>query len=134
MLILKRLAVWLLETSCEVILLGLFFTVFLGFDKHAFTKDLLIYIGGIILLSVTTWYLLTTAIARALWTGQRLWAYPVIATALFFIHFEIFNVGIGGAFDPPDRHRVRAVGACIVFACTFAGSFVLRRWVQARTK
>ena len=134
MLILKRLTIWLFETSCEVILLGLFLTIFLGFDKHDFGKDLLTYIAGIILLSITTWYLLTTAVARALWAGQRPWPYPVIATTLFLIHFEIFNVGIRGAFDPQERLPVRAAGACIVFACTFAGSSLLRKWrvVEAR--
>ena len=36
MLILKRLAVWLVETSSEVLLLGVVLTVLLGHDQHAF--------------------------------------------------------------------------------------------------
>jgi hypothetical protein len=67
MLILKRLAVWLIETSLEVLLLGLVLTLLLGHDQHAFLKDVLIYSSGIVLLFFTTGYLLTTTVARAVW-------------------------------------------------------------------
>jgi hypothetical protein len=128
MLILKRLSVWFVETCFEVLLLGLVLTVLLGHDQHDFFKDLSFYSSGIILLFFTTGYLLSTIVVRAIWKGRTLWSYPAIATVLFFIHFEIMNVGLGGAFEPSDRLRIRAAGACIVFACTLAGTFVLGRW------
>jgi hypothetical protein len=131
MLILKRLAAWFIETSSEVFLLGLVLTVLAGYDQHAFLKDLSIYSSGIVLLSFTTGYLLSTVIARIFWRGRTLWSYPVIATVLFFIHFEIMNTGLGGAFEPSTRLRVRATGACIVFACTLAGTFALRKGRRA---
>jgi hypothetical protein len=134
MLILKRLSAWFVETSSEVVLLGLVLTVLLGHDQHAFFKDLSIYSSGVILLSVTTGYLLSTIVVRAVWRGRTLWSYPAIATVLFFIHFEIMNVGLGGAFEPSARVRIRAAGACIVFACTLAGTFVLRKWAPAHSK
>jgi intracellular septation protein A len=134
MLILKRLSVWFVEISSEVVLLGLVLTVLLGHDQHAFFKDLSIYSSGIILLSVTTGYLLSTIVVRAVWRGRTLWSYPTIATVLFFIHFEIMNVGLSGAFEPSVRVRIRAAGACIVFACTLAGTFALRKWAPARSK
>ncbi len=97
----------------------------LGHDQHAFLKDLLIYSSGIVLLFFTTGYFLTTMLARTLWRGQTLWSYSGVAAALFLIHFEVMNVGLGGAFEPSDRLRVRVLGTCIVLACTLAGSLAL---------
>jgi hypothetical protein len=131
MLVLRRLAVWFIETSSEVLLLGLVLTFLLGHDQHAFFKDLSIYSSGIVLLFFTTGYLLSTIVVRAAWRGRTLWSYPAIATVLFVVHFEIMNVGLGGAFEPQGRIRVRVAGACIAFACTLAGTLALRNWVQA---
>src|SRR4051794_39837679 len=39
----KRIAVWFIETCLEVLLLGLVLTLLLGYDQHAFLKDVLIY-------------------------------------------------------------------------------------------
>jgi hypothetical protein len=132
MLILKRLAVWFVETCAEVLLLGFVLTVLLGYDQYAFFKDLSIYSSGIIWLFFATGYLLSTIVVRAVWRGRTLWSYPAIATVLFFIHFEIMNEGLGGAFEPSARGRIRAAGAFIAFGCTLAGTFALRKWGQAR--
>jgi hypothetical protein len=50
------------------------------------------------LLFFSTGYLITTAISRTLWSGRKLWLYPIIAMALFVIQFEVMNVGLGGCF------------------------------------
>jgi len=134
MLILKRLTVWFIEMTLEVSLLGVFLAILLGYDQSAFIKDVLVYSSGIILLFFTTGYFLSTIVVRAIWRGRALWPYPAIATTLFFIHFEIMNTGVGGAFEPRDRLRIRVVGAGIVFACTFLGTLALRRWTSARSK
>ena len=127
----KRIVVWFIETLSEVLLLGIVLTVLLGHDSRAFLKDLSVYSSGIVLLFFTTGYVLTTIVVRAVWKGHALWTYPAIATSLFLIHFEIMNVSLGGAFAPPDRLRVRAAGACIVLACTLAGTWFLRRSATA---
>lgn len=132
MLTIKRLAVWFLETSSELLLLGLVLAILLGYDQHAFLRGLLRYAAGILLLFITTGYLLTTIVARTLWRGRTLWSYPAVATALFLIHFEIMNIAVHGAFEPSDRVHIRTVGACIAFVCTFAGSCVLRKWTLQR--
>jgi intracellular septation protein A len=119
---------WFFELASEALLLGVVLALLLGHDQHAFWKDVLIYSSGISLLFFSTGYLLTTIIVRAFWKGRRSWLYPAIATALFFIHFEIMNVGVGGAFEPSTRVRVRVAGAIVVFACTLVGTVVLRRW------
>ncbi len=130
----KRLTIWTSETALEVILIGLVLAVLLGHDQNAFAKDVVIYSSGILLLFFTTGYLLTTIIARAFWKGKNLWLYPCIAVALFFLHFEIMNVGLGGAFEPADRFRIRIAGAVVVFICTFVGTLLLRRWKLASSE
>ena len=124
----KRVAVWFIETCFEVLLLGLVLTLLLGHDQHAFLKDVLIYSSGISLLFFSTGYLLTTVVVRAVWKGRRAWLYPAVAVALFFIHFEIMNLEVRGAFDPSTRLRVRVAGASIVLVCTVVGTLALRRW------
>jgi len=128
-LILKRLAVWLLETALQALLLSLFLIPSQGFDEHAFGKDLLFFFNAIALLFFTTGYMLSTAIIRVIWKSPRLWLYPVIAIVLFVIHFEILNVGVGGAFEPPERLRIRVAGACFAFVCTLVGGWLLRKWL-----
>jgi hypothetical protein len=53
---------------------------------------------------------------------------------LFFVHFEILNHAAGGIFDAPKRTVIRIAGACIVVACTFAGTLLLRRWTASTNK
>jgi hypothetical protein len=122
----KRIAVWFIETCLEVLLLGLVLTLLLGHDQHAFLKDVLLYSSGVTLLFFSTGYLLTTIVVRAVWKGRRSWLYPAVATALFLIHFEIMSVGVRGAFAPADRFCIRIAGAFVVLACTSLGTLALR--------
>jgi hypothetical protein len=133
MLILKRLIVWFVETFCEAMLLGLALIGLFGYDQHAFGRSFGLYVSGILLLSFTTGYVLTTAIARGAWKGQRWWSYSVIAVALFLVHSQIFFVVSGGS-TRPEKLSMQIAGACIVFACTLAGTFALRKWAPARSK
>jgi hypothetical protein len=133
MLIFRRLTVWLVETSSEVLLLALALICLFGYDQHAFGRSVAFYIGGIFLLSITTGYLLTTAVGRTAWRGQKLWPYPSIATALFLIHSQIF-FEISGGSTRPEKLSMQATGCCIVFACTFLGSVALRNWAPRSKK
>ena len=133
MLILKRLGVWFLETSLEDALLGVILVSLFGCDQHAYGRCLAVNFVWIGTMFFSTGYLLTTGIARAIWRGQGMWIYSVVATVLFFIHFEILDYEAGGVFDPAKRSVIRVVGACIVFACTLAGTFALRKWAPARS-
>lgn len=127
-MVIKRLTIWLFEIALEVVLLGVVLAVVLGHDQNAFIKDVFLYGSGILLLFFTTGYLFTTAIVRAFWKGKSAWLYPCVGVALFFLHFEIMNVGMGGAFEPTDRFRIRIAGAVIVLICTIIGTLLLRRW------
>jgi len=134
MLILKRLAIWLLEMSLEALLLSLLLVFLFGYDERALLKGLLFYVNGIVFLFLTTGYLLSTVISRAIWRGKRWWSYPAIGTALFFIHFQILNVAAGGAFEFAERVRIQAAGACIVFACTVVGGHFLGNLERGKSR
>ena len=129
MLITRRLMVWFLETSVEALTLGSFLAVLLGHDAGALLKDILIYSTWVAVMFVTTGYVLTTILARTLWKGKGLIIYPAIATGLFIVHFAIMSIGVGGAFSPRDRLAIMGSGVFIVFACTLAGTFALKKWI-----
>jgi len=129
----KPLTIWLFETSLEAILLGLILVVLFGYDKQYFAGGLFVYAAFIAMFFFLTGYLLTTVIFRAIWKNRSLWQYSAIATGLFLLHFEIMNIGIGGAFDPHDRYRILGAGLCIAFACTFVGTVVLNKWAPVRS-
>jgi hypothetical protein len=133
MQLIKRLAIWLLETLLEVVLLAPALMILFGHNPHAVGRSLVGYAAGIVLLSFTTGYLLTTAVARAAWRGQKWWSYSTLAVALFLIHSQIFFV-ISGGSTRSDRLLIQLAGSCVVFVCTFLGSLVLRRWTSARQR
>jgi hypothetical protein len=125
----KRVLVWLIEVWAEALLLALIMMTKLAHDsyEHASIRDVLIFSVAIMYMFFFTGYLLTTALFRFLWKVQTIWSYPMIAVLLFSAHFEILNLGMGGAFDPKDRLIVRIAGACITFSCTYFGSYVLQQ-------
>lgn len=133
MLILKRLAIWLIETSLEALLLAVVLVCLLGDDQHKYAKDLSVSFVWIGTMFFSTGYLFTTAIARAVWRGATVRLYPVVAVVLFLVHFEILNYSAGGIFDLRKRVVIRIVGVCIVLACTFVGNLVLRKWTVERS-
>jgi hypothetical protein len=134
------LVVWFLETLSEALLFSILLMVLEWHDlKDPWTPAYQVVAGGlvmvvpILLYLFLTGYMLTTAVFRVAWKGQTLWSYPAVATLLFFLHFEILSLGVGGAFDPRVRLEFRVGGACIVFACTFAGGYLLR-WKSMRRR
>ena len=127
MVILKRLIVWFVETFFEAMLLALALIGLFGYDRHAIGKSFAFFVSAILLLSFTTGYLLTTAIARGAWKGQRSWSYSAIAVGLFLVHSQIFFVVSGGS-PRLERLSIQVAGSCIVFACTILGSLILRKW------
>jgi hypothetical protein len=134
MLVVKRLTIWLLEIILETALLGVVLVNLFGCDLHAYVKCLAVNFVWIGTLFFSTGYLFSTGVARAIWRGRNVWIYPMIATALFFVHFEILNYAAGGAFDLAKRSVIRVAGACIVFTCTFLGSLALQRWVPLHSR
>jgi len=124
----------MVETGSQALLLALLLTGLFGHDQYNFGRGLMIYAGEILMMFFLTGYLLTTAIARAIWKGQSSWRYPLLCTILFVLHFELLNVGIGGAFAPRDRRIILITGAVAAFLITLGGTLALRRWTTAGTE
>ena len=136
MVILKRLAVWLLERFVEAILLG----GLLGY--------LVLPKFTIIFSSIWVWpvvvafelffhgYYVTTAVFGVFWRSVRPWLSPAITAALFIVHAHIVFRRGRPDFTPEARAMELPflVGdACVVFACAFAGGRVLNKWAEAGT-
>jgi hypothetical protein len=73
MLIVKRLAVLGAEIISQAALLGLVLISLFGYDRHAFGRSLLVYAIWILVMLLTTGYVVTTAISRTIWKGSKLW-------------------------------------------------------------
>jgi hypothetical protein len=94
MLILKRLAVWLIETAAEAVLLSLFMNMWWGYSDPV-NRGFLFQLSGWALVILTVFmlgsgYLITTAILRIAWKSQRLWTYSVASAMLVLAHLQIF--------------------------------------------
>lgn len=132
-MIFKRLAVWSLEALTATFLLGVLFGAvtlpnFISLLPGVWALGL--GIGAVLFLHG---YYLTTALFGVVWRSHRSWLYPAIAATLFVIHTHIVFVRL----KPDITQEGRATelpfltgGACIVFACAFAGNWLLRKWTQ----
>lgn len=132
MLILKRLAVWALEMLAVTLLLGILLYVswgpYPGPGQHDFLRDVARYTAvTAVVFMFGSAYLLTTATFGIVLRGQRLWLYPLVAALLFVIHLQFYASG----WTSSQKLPIQVFGACIVVACTLAGGWLLRRWVQA---
>lgn len=131
--ILKRLSVWLIETSCEVFLLSLFLGIFsvvvyAPSDTKIHARQELAFLAAIAVVFMARFgYLVTTMILRMFWTNRTPWLHPAISAVLFSLHLHVFFFVTGG-LHLSERLAINTCGACIVFACTFAGGYILRRW------
>lgn len=128
MLVLKQLAAWSIETFCEALLLMVFLTIlWRESGRSSVADDLGLTLVSAFVFMLGSGYLLTTGIFGVLWRSTNPWVYPAIAAALFVAHVQFFATG----WDPSTKVPVQAGGACIVFGCTFLGTWCLRRFAQA---
>jgi hypothetical protein len=130
-LLLARLLTWFFETCLELIVLGLILIGLFGYDKHAFVKDLELYVSVWLLGLFVSGYFVTTFFFRALWKGQSWWSYSVVAVALFLVHTEIAFV-LYGVSTASDKIRMQMPGVFVVFSCTVVGTLALRKFVPKR--
>jgi len=117
----KRITIWFLETGCEALLISVLLLELFGPGRLSVSRDLAAAFFGTLFFFFTTGYLLTTAIADALWRSRRVWLYPVVASVLFCLHLQILFM-VAGGWSSAERLPVRVVGPCIVFVCTYVGS------------
>ena len=132
MQIAKRIAVWVAEVLLEALLFGCWLGVLLSSETGLGYG----VVGSVLAVPVVlfiNWYYLTRAIAGVAWMSRSPWLYPAIATTLFVVHVH-FVVGQSKRDLTPFAHATEvpflAGGACIVFACAFAGNWLYRKWVR----
>ena len=136
MLVLKRFAVWALETVSAAVLLGVLMYCLLGAftgpGAHGLFLDVLRY--AVLTLVVFMWasgYLLTTAVAGIVGRLWKPWLYPLAAMILFVVHVEFFASGWKTTENPSLRYEslvIQYVGACIVLGCDLLGNLLLKKW------
>lgn len=130
MLILKRLAVWLIETAAEAVLLSLFMNTWWGYSdpvKRGFLFQLFGWAWIILtVFMLGSGYLITTAILRAAWKSKKLWTYSAASAVLVLVHLQIFFF-VASGWTTYERLPVQVASACIVFACTFIGGRILQK-------
>lgn len=135
-LILKRLAVWLLEALVTTALLGVLFGALSSPDLSSFINllpgawALAFGVGAILFLHG---YYLTTALAGVVWRSQK-WLYPAITATLFVIHTHIVFFRLKPDLSSSGKAAELPFlvgGVCIVLACTFSGNWLLRNWTRS---
>jgi hypothetical protein len=140
-LILKRLAVWLLESLPEAFLLGglLLALSLLGDGTLSLSNFVHLLPGawalafGVASVLFLHGYYLTTGLFGAVWRSGRIWVYPAIAAILFDIHTHIVFVRLKPDMSAPGRATevsFLVIGACMVFGCRFVGGWFLRHWTR----
>jgi hypothetical protein len=122
-----RLLVWLAEIVSQAFLLSLLLLCMSGYDKFHFLRQLTLLTLLIFWFFCLSGYAVTTALARAFWKGKTSWRYPLLGTLLFVVHFEFFNISMGGVFPPPERRMMLIVGIVSAFLTTSAGTLFLRK-------
>jgi hypothetical protein len=140
MLILKRLAIWLLERFVEACLLGGLLGCLLARSSKDPSLTLWNGISSFYILGLAVavilflhGYYVTTAFFGVVWRSGKAFVYPMIMSALFIFHTHIVFMHAGADFTPEARAMELPFalgGAGIVFSTSFAGSYVLRRWIN----
>lgn len=134
---LKRIIVLIVELTVEAFLLGTFLGALVlpnfihvieGVWALAFAVAVVLFLAG---------YYVTRAFFSVVWRSQKPLLYPAIAMALFVAHLHLAVARSKSDLTLVARATefpFLAGGACIVFACAFAGNWLLRRWTQASNK
>lgn len=130
MIIVRRLTIWLIETAAEVVLLSLFIIMWYGYSdpvERGFLFQFFGWAGAILTIFMFgSGYLITTVILRVAWKSKRLWKYSAVSAVLVLVHLQIFFLVTGG-LTIRERLPGQVASACIVFACTFVGGWILQR-------
>lgn len=127
--IVKRMSVWFGEMVCVLLLIGVLSVMLAGrSERWTRWEDfvlLLVWTAAVFMFG--SGYLLTTGIIGVFFRGQQLCLYPMIAALLFVAHDQFFYRGL----RTPSLEEMKFVvaGGCIAFVCTFAGGWILRRWM-----
>ena len=127
----RRFSVWVTEMALVLLLLAAVTLAVAGDSKQWSRGDdfLLALVWTAFVFMVGSGYLITTGLLAVFFRSRSPWLYPTLAALLFVVHDQLFYTG----WTVPDLSHVQLqiAGACIVFACTFVGTWILRRWAQS---
>jgi hypothetical protein len=133
----KRTIVLIIELSVEAFLLGtLLGALLLAHFIHLIAGIWALPLAVAVVLFMHGYYL-TRAFFGAVWRSHTPLIYPALAATLFVAHMHFAFVRLKPDMSPMGRATelpFLAGGACVVFACAFAGNWLLRRWTQAADK
>jgi hypothetical protein len=128
MKVLRRLAVWLIETCCEAILLMLMILVTSAPSaQRTIVDDVpLAFFGTVIVFMIGSGYWLTTALGRLFLSSRTPWVYPTISSVLFLSFTNSSSLAVGKCLtEPICRHkylaRVSSSSAHLLGACSCGG-------------
>ena len=128
----KRTAVLLVELAAEALLLGCLLGALVS-NQISFRYGA---IGSLLAVPVVLFlhgYYLTRVFFGVIWRSHTPWIYPALAATLFVAHMHFAFVRLKSDMSPMGRAielPFLAGGACIVFACAFAGNWRLRWWTR----
>lgn len=129
MLKLKRIAVLVAELLAEAFLLSFLLGTMIS-DKIGLVKGVL---GALVTVPVILGihgYYLSRILATVAWASKAKWLYPGLATTAFIVHVTLIA---RFKSDLSPRAQVLILpfligGTCIVFACSFAGNKLYKKW------
>jgi hypothetical protein len=133
MLTLKRIAIFLVELSLEAILLGSVLGALVSHQLGLLNGMLGSIIAVPVILGLHGYYIwrILAVTARASKIG---WLYPVAATSVFIAHVLYIVLRFKSDLSPVAQAMSLPFligGACVVLACSLAGSLALRKWAPA---
>jgi hypothetical protein len=131
MLKLKRIALLLAELLAEVVLLGCFLGAMVS-DKIGPLKGVL---GAMITIPVVLGlhgYYVSRLLTTIAWSSKAKWLYPGLVSTAFVAHV-LFIAQFKSDLSPRAQSLILPfliAGTCIVFACSFAGNQLYRKWAR----
>jgi hypothetical protein len=121
--VLRRIATLLVELLAEALLLGCYLGVLLLLHGALLKAFLGVLLALPVLLALHGYYF-SRVLASLAWLSKAKWLYSMLASLAFIAHASF----MASNFWPDVSPLAKAVavpfivgGACIVFACTFAG-------------
>ena len=120
---LRGIAILLVELLAEALLLGCFLGVLILIHREPLKAALGAIIALPVILALYGYYF-SRVLAALAWLSKSKWAYFIVASSAFIAHASFMTFRMWPDITP--QAKAEAVpfiigGACIVFACSFAG-------------
>ena len=130
---LKRVVVLLVELLVEALLLGSFFGAMVANQVGILNGILSSVIAVPVILGLHGYYVFRPLAAFASVSNAK-WLYPAVAGAVFVA--SVLFIALQAKTDLSAQAQAvilpfLAGGACLVFACSFAGNQLFRKWLPS---